>query len=38
MTEAITELRKLAHRYKCSGKLVEHKAILRAIAVLEEMK
>jgi hypothetical protein len=38
MNDAITELRKLAARYKCANKLIEHKAVLRAIAVLEEMK
>jgi len=37
MNEAIKELRKLAQRYKCTGKLIEHKAILRAIAVLDKM-
>ena len=37
MKEAISELKKLAQRYKCANKLIEHKAILRAIAVLEKM-
>lgn len=38
MTEAIERLRVLRDRYRADGKLMEAKAIERAIAVLREAK